>query len=271
MNVKLIAVDMDGTFLTHDNQYDKERFMKQYEKMKEEGIHFVVASGNQYYQLRSFFPEIQNELSFIAENGAFIVDQGKELFVAELSKSDVQKVIDAINKYPSVEKIVCGKDSAYIHESVDQDYFDRLNFYYPRLKKVKNFNSFDDTIFKVFLSCDEDNFDRILNELKESIGHIMTPVDCGHFGIDLIIPGINKAHGIQFLLDHWRCSDGETMSFGDSGNDLEMLKHSTYSFAMANAKPIIKEVADYEIASNDEGGVLDAIDWLFNKEKMFEE
>ena len=27
----------------------------------------------------------------------------------------------------------------------------------------------------------------------------MTPVDCGHFGIDLIIPGINKAHGIQFL------------------------------------------------------------------------
>ena len=80
MNVKLIAVDMDGTFLTNNNEYDQERFTRQYEFMKEKGIHFVVASGNQYYQLRSFFPDIHNELAFIAENGAYIVDQGKECF-----------------------------------------------------------------------------------------------------------------------------------------------------------------------------------------------
>ncbi|MEG0452362.1 MAG: Cof-type HAD-IIB family hydrolase [Coprobacillus sp.] len=271
MKVKLIAVDMDGTFLTHDNEYDREKFMKQYKKMKEEGIHFVVASGNQYYQLRSFFPEIQKEITFIAENGAYIVDQDKELFCAKLSQDDVQKVVHAINQYPNIKKVVCGKKSAYINKNVDDDYFNRLNFYYPELQRVENFDSFDDTIFKVFLSCDESNFDGILNELKTSIGHIMTPVDCGHFGIDLIIPGINKAHGIQFLLDTWGISDAETMAFGDSGNDLEMLEHATYSFAMANAKPSIKEISDYTIASNDEGGVLEAIDWLFCKEKMFKQ
>ncbi len=160
MSIKIIAVDMDGTFLTHDNQYDKERFMKQYTKMKEEGIRFVVASGNQYYQLRSFFPEIQKELTFIAENGAFIVDQDQELFVAKLEDDDVRKVIEAINQYPSIKKIVCGKKSAYINESVEDDYFNRLNFYYPRLQRVKNFDHFDDTIFKVFLSCDEDNLNK---------------------------------------------------------------------------------------------------------------
>ena len=48
MNVKLIAVDMDGNFLTNNNEYDQERFTRQYEFMKEKGIHFVVASGNQY-------------------------------------------------------------------------------------------------------------------------------------------------------------------------------------------------------------------------------
>ena len=31
MSVKVIAVDMDGTFLTSDNQYNKEKFMKKYE------------------------------------------------------------------------------------------------------------------------------------------------------------------------------------------------------------------------------------------------
>lgn len=134
---------------------------------------------------------------------------------------------------------------------------------------MKSFNRFDDTIFKIFLSCNEDNFDMILNELKAEIGHIMTPVDCGHFGIDIIIPGINKAHGIQRLLDTWGIPDGEVMAFGDSGNDAEMLEHVTYSFAMANAKDSIKEIADYTIDSNDNGGVLEAIDWMFNKEKMF--
>ncbi len=55
MRIKLIAVDMDGTFLSDQKTYNRERFMAQYRQMKEQGIRFVVASGNQYYQLISFF------------------------------------------------------------------------------------------------------------------------------------------------------------------------------------------------------------------------
>ena len=270
MSVKIIAVDMDGTFLTSDNTYDQERFMKQYEYMKANDIHFVVASGNQYYQLRSFFSEIQQELTFIAENGAYIVDKGEDVFVAKLEEEDIQTVLKAINKYPEVQKVVCGQKSAYISDKVDEDYYQHMNFYYHRLKKVSHFDSFDDTIFKVFLHCNEDNFETILTELKAEIGHIMTPVDCGHFGIDLIIPGINKAHGIQFLKERWQIKDGETMAFGDSGNDQEMLEEAEYSFAMANAKESVKEVSDYVIGSNNDQAVLDAIDWMIHKEKMFQ-
>ena len=72
MSIKLIAVDMDGTFLSDQKTYNRERFMAQYRQMKEQGIRFVVASGNQYYQLISFFPELANEISFVAENGGRI-------------------------------------------------------------------------------------------------------------------------------------------------------------------------------------------------------
>ena len=67
MSIKLIAVDMDGTFLSDQKTYNRERFMAQYQQMKAQGIRFVVASGNQYYQLISFFPEIANEIAFVAE------------------------------------------------------------------------------------------------------------------------------------------------------------------------------------------------------------
>ena len=73
MSVKLIAVDMDGTFLSDAKTYNRERFLAQYARMKEQGIRFVVASGNQYYQLISFFPKIAHEIAFVAENGGWVV------------------------------------------------------------------------------------------------------------------------------------------------------------------------------------------------------
>ena len=86
MSIKLIAVDMDGTFLSDQKTYNRERFMAQYQQMKAQGIRFVVASGNQYYQLISFFPEIANEIAFVAENGGWVVSEGKDVFNGELSK-----------------------------------------------------------------------------------------------------------------------------------------------------------------------------------------
>ena len=61
------------------------------------------------------------------------------------------------------------------------------------------------------------------------------------------------------------------MAFGDSGNDQEMLEEAEYSFAMANAKESVKEVSNYVIDSNNDQAVLDAIDWMILKEKMFQE
>ncbi|WP_396278730.1 HAD hydrolase family protein, partial [Bacillus paralicheniformis] len=107
MSIKLIAVDMDGTFLDDDMKYNNDRFMKQYHELKARGIKFVVASGNQYDQLKSFFPSIKNEIAFVAENGAYVIDSGKEIFSGEMSKETIKKVIDVIEKYEYTNLIVC--------------------------------------------------------------------------------------------------------------------------------------------------------------------
>ncbi|MBE8208092.1 HAD hydrolase family protein, partial [Leptospira borgpetersenii serovar Ballum] len=86
MKIQLIAVDMDGTFLNDNKQYDKERFTTQYAALKQQGIKFVVASGNQYYQLISFFPEIKDEIAFVAENGALVYDHGERIHHGELTR-----------------------------------------------------------------------------------------------------------------------------------------------------------------------------------------
>ncbi len=70
-NIKLAAVDIDGIFVRSDYTYDVPRFKRILSRMKEAGCSFIVASGNQYYQMRE-------ELSFVAENGAFVKDRQAE-------------------------------------------------------------------------------------------------------------------------------------------------------------------------------------------------
>lgn len=105
MGIKLIAVDMDGTFLSDQKTYNRERFLAQYQQMKTQGIRFAVASGNQYYQLISFFPEIAHEISFVAENGGWVVSEGQDIFNGDLAKSDFTAIVDHLLTRADVEII----------------------------------------------------------------------------------------------------------------------------------------------------------------------
>lgn len=269
MALKLIAVDMDGTFLNDEKQYDREWFLKQYKKMKEQDIHFVVASGNQYYQLKSFFDDIQDEISYVAENGAYVVDRGEEVFAADIPKHDVKLVVEELALYDRILTVLCGKESAYILDEVPQQFFDEINKYYRRLKRVESFEQVDDQILKFALTCPLEETIDLRDYLQSKIGNLVTPVSSGHGSIDLIDPSYHKAHGIRLLQEKWAVQDYESMAFGDGGNDIEMLKHVTYGFGMENGSEDVKQLADYIALANNHNGVLKIIDQYFAKEGPF--
>ena len=148
MSVKLIAVDMDGTFLSDAKTYNRERFLAQYARMKEQGIRFVVASGNQYYQLISFFPEIAHEIAFVAENGGWVVSAGEDVFNGELSKTHFDTVAAVLNDVPGIEIIACGKSSAYTLKAYDDEFKAIAAKYYHRLEMVSDFDNLNDIFFK---------------------------------------------------------------------------------------------------------------------------
>jgi len=259
-SVKLIAVDMDGTFLDDHKKYNKAKFLSQYQQLKQRGIRFVVASGNQYYQLKSFFPEIASEIAFVAENGGYIVKEGQDLSVASLSAESVAKILEFIDNTPGLNTVVCGKDSAYILASQPDAFYQKMQNYYHRLKKVESYQEIDDTIFKFATNIDDEHLANFMTSLDKALGHIITPVSSGHGSADLIIPGRHKANGLRMLQEIWGIDDSEVVTFGDGGNDVEMLKQAGYGFAMANGMPAAKAAASYSTVSNNEEGVLKIID-----------
>ena len=117
--MKLLATDMDGTFLRDDKAYNDE-FNDLYKQMLKQGIQFVIASGNQYEALVcKFDEEIKNDLYYLCENGTKIVYQGKTLYKKALKKDDVKEVLDILKQDQECMLVVSGDKHAYISKSFE--------------------------------------------------------------------------------------------------------------------------------------------------------
>jgi hydroxymethylpyrimidine pyrophosphatase-like HAD family hydrolase len=71
--------------------------------------------------------------------------------------------------------------------------------------------------------------------------------------------GISKQTGIENFCKHFDIDVSETMSFGDGGNDISMLKFTKIGIAMGNANDSVKEVADYVTEDVDNHGIEKAL------------
>ena len=263
-NIKLVAVDIDGTFVRSDYTYDIPRFKKILSRMKHAGCHFVVASGNQYYQLRDLFPGYYDELSFVAENGAYVKDGTELVFTADMPKETAASVIDVCREYPEILNVLCGVDSAYCERgAVSQEFFELASIYYHRLKWVEDFKEVTDQILKFAPTVPEektwDYYDIFCERLKGKV----EPTTSGHGSIDLIVPGCHKASGIKRLVERFGITPEQCAAFGDEGNDIEMLRYCGHSYAMENASPHVKSAAKQVCPSNEEDGVLVTLERLF--------
>ena len=134
MNIKLVALDMDGTLLNSKKEKPAE-FIPWVEKHPE--IKVVIASGRQYYTLEKDFMEIRDKLTFIAENGGLVFEKGEVIFKDEMDKQDVLNCIDLIEKVPYATAVVCGAKSAYVTEP-DEEIRYNVEMYYERNTSVKD-------------------------------------------------------------------------------------------------------------------------------------
>jgi hypothetical protein len=72
-------------------------------------------------------------------------------------------------------------------------------------------------------------------------------------------PVANKGRALRRLQERLGVTPDQTMVFGDFLNDLEMMDAATYSFAMANAHPLLKQRASWVAPANSANGVVRAI------------
>lgn len=97
-------------------------------------------------------------------------------------------------------------------------------------------------------------------EVKELIGPSFDLVPSSFHqeaarGGEITIAGVTKASGMEVMLRHLGMDRRNTIAFGDSYNDLEMLGFAAIGVAMGNAPEEVKQAADMVTDAVDEDGL----------------
>lgn len=76
--------------------------------------------------------------------------------------------------------------------------------------------------------------------------------------------GVTKATTLSQLCTELAIAPEEVVAFGDMPNDVPMLQWAGSSYAMANAHPTVRQVADHVAPANDLDGVATTLARLFD-------
>lgn len=262
MTLKLIAVDMDETFLREDKTYDVERFKRIYKRLNEKGILFLVASGNSYHQLTHFFDEEDKEkMYFAGDNGSFIVQKEEKLHSIGIERRDYLAIVSYLNQFSGVSVYVSVGDKSYMLK--DDPFYDIAKVYNGVLKEVASFSDIPESYLAYKIALITEHPLHYNKELVEKINQkfsFIKSVTSGNIFIDILHKDSGKGFAIGYLKQKYDLSSDEIMAFGDSMNDLTMMQEVTYSIAMGNSDPELAKACTYQIGTNNEQAVLETIE-----------
>lgn len=263
--IRLVASDMDGTLLSPQGKLD-EVFFTIFNKMHDQGVVFVAASGRQYYNLLKIFDRISDQCYFIAENGSFVVYRGEELLVVDMPRSRVGEIIDEVRKIDGAYPVLCGKKSAYIetyNNPVFVEFEAQVSKYYDRGETVKDLHDVvDDDILKVAI-FDFKGSATNCGPLLEHFNDTLKVVVSGQSWLDISHPEANKGRALELIQRRLGVTTEQTMAFGDQMNDVEMMTKAKFSYAVENAVEGVKAVSNFRAESNVDGGVIKVLNEYF--------
>ncbi|MFW6019206.1 MAG: HAD family hydrolase [Bacteroidales bacterium] len=250
-NIKLVATDLDGTLLNDDQQVSREN-MEALIALKNKNIIRVVATGRSYYSFKKVIPP-DFPIDYLAfSTGAGIMNwPEKRLIYSRYLKADK---VEAIARLLIMEKV----DFMIHHTIPNNHYFEycRFGYYNPDFDRRCNhymdfgkeinantLNYFNATqILAVFPPENKRKFE-ILTEAMDGVKVIKTtsPLDKKSLWMEIFPPEVSKGKAIEWLCQQEGIDNASTIGIGNDFNDLDLLRHTNYSYVVENAAAPLRE------------------------------
>lgn len=243
---KLVALDMDGTFLTN-NQTISEANRTWVNKAIDAGVTVMFSTGRGIQNISPYVEQMELKSPIVAVNGGEVWGSPGLLLKRTLMEKEwIGQLVEIAKQF----------DVWYWSYAVDG--------LYNKERWTDNLDNHEWLKFG-FATEDTDRLKLVRDRLED--WGIFEITNSNLTNLELNPKGISKASGIMEVCNLLGIKMQEVIAMGDSQNDMTMIKEAGLGIAMGNAQDAVKLAADTITATNQEDGVAKAIQkYIFGEE-----
>lgn len=150
MNIKLIVMDMDGTFLTDDSQFNYETFQLLKENCANQDIRFVFCTGKQCERVETIVGDLATNTFIVGDSATRIKYNGDFIYNAVIENKKAKEIIDTIRAIDDTQTILaCSKTGAYVLDNISESEKRHVHGSYQHVHYIKDYNDIEDDLLKI--------------------------------------------------------------------------------------------------------------------------
>lgn len=251
---KIISFDLDMTLLNHADYKIPDSAMEAIEEIKNAGHIFAISTGRDMHnKYGKPFIDLLKPDALIELNGTR-VSAGKDILHEHLfDKSLLDKLIEYCIKKGYAIGLSIGDEDYYFNKDV-VEYIDKINWG-ESFRNFKDPYLIKDIPVRTLVYVGEP---KGAMDIENEFPSLRLPIFSSKRGADIIETGHSKANGLKRLCEFYNIDIRDTIAFGDSMNDMEIIKEAGIGVAMGNAADELKAAADFITTDIDKDGILNA-------------
>lgn len=268
MDIRLIAMDLDGTALQKDRCYFSPRLLEALNKAYERGIAIVPVTGRQFGLLPPALQEAHpwKDLAVLC-NGGQIRDlhTGAFLHRLDIDPQALKQLLEVAEDFELPIEFSVDNKLHLTQEDWDRQLpwpdlaFHRNTILANHGRVVASLAPMcGPGIEKVNLLCiSEEKRQTVVRRLERiAVSAVWSSETC----MEITHPDATKGNALQKLCRLLQIPVENVMALGDSGNDITMLQQAGLGVAMGNAPDFVKAAAGVCVPRHDEDGAAIAIE-----------
>lgn len=263
--MKLIFLDIDGTLTEPGSNVPPFSALEAIRKAQKNGHRVFLCTGRNTGMAKPVYDYGFDGIISLA--GAYVMIGDEVIYDQPMPQDDFNDLLDILHRN-GVFCTVETADKTYGDENLgdflanadaDNSEIERWRMALKSSLGILPLSEYDGApAYKIVIMCQyskqleearrkyEDRYDFVIQEVKEH-GNCLNG--------ELIYREFDKGRAVRMVADHYGISIEDTIGFGDSMNDLPMIKTVGTSLVMANGSEELKKISSYTVPSVRDDGI----------------
>ena len=266
MKYSLIALDLDGT-LYNDRKEITPATLNALRGAQESGVRLMISSARPVpglYRSRDALNMAPHDGILMAYNGGRILTarDNQTLFADDIPQETAREMLKKLEELPVTPILDDGRIFYVTDPAAYKVEYECTNndMTCERVPNLAEFIHFAPA--KILMSVQPEQIAEVQREIGRMLPDGLIVVQTAAFYLEIIPQTVGKGAALLKVCDILNIDPAQTIAFGDSENDISILRAAGQGVAMGNASDNVRMAADFITLSNNEDGIAKALERL---------